>query len=521
MSTLEHRILDFCWRQDPDLAIEAGFIPRPLWESIAPKGIVEEAQQLLTEVERSSMNLYEKRSARYHLTCAAYSASKPSISLLNHMTGPAARLAWTARSWPMLSDKDGEAYIERLREFPSYCSALVKSISDQGTLHTCSSVLEAFIDQISALDDSDDHGRNLLLLPLIEARASGEAVRLPSAAVVDKVLSSLHKLMDVARYALRSTHWASPLSRLPGGKERYANAIYFGTSLHLNYNAIQELGARLLERSERRFRELLQSEASMIDYCPEIDELLSRFEATYNELYSRLSAVISSVPIMTCEVVPMPKANASVGPPAYYGPSSARNNRKGSLYVNIEKPLTTRIWETLPLSMHEGVPGHHLQLGLLDENEQIGELNRLLSVNAFTEGWAVYAETLSSNMGLEVTALDEFGLLAHKRWRASRLMVEIGLHVHGWSVAEATSFITRNTAQNEMAAKREVVRYLSWPGQALGYAVGSEAIDRWVNERTQCGESLKKSHQDLLGLGSIPLSVLIPRDREENGSFWT
>jgi uncharacterized protein (DUF885 family) len=207
----------------------------------------------------------------------------------------------------------------------------------------------------------------------------------------------------------------------------------------------------------------------------------------------------------------MPPANAAVGPPAYYGPSSSRNNRKGALYVNTEEPSATKSWEILPLAMHEGVPGHHLQLALLDENEQVGALNRWLSVNAFTEGWAVYAETLAPAMQVGTSPEEEFGLLSHQRWRAARLVVEAGLHVHGWSVAEATAFVVKNSSQDETAARREVVRYLAWPGQALGYAVGSQAISRWVKKRRESGESLKSAHGELLGMGSIPLSVLVPQ----------
>ena len=512
MRTLEARILDFCWAQNPDVALEAGFIPSSIWEDVGRSGASEEAGQLLAEVGRSDLTPQQKLSASYHLTCASHSADRHAISLLNHMTGPAARLGWVTDSWPMASDEGGARYVESLREFPAYCSAVLKVISEQGTSYACRSVLQAFIEQVTAIVDAD--GRNMLLLPLTVARASGEAVKLPSADVLDQVLSGLQKLKDAARNALPAAHESSPLARLPEGSTRYAQAAYFGTSLQLSPDSIQNLGTRLLAKSDPRFRELLRSAAVKVDDRLPSGELIGRFVATYGELHSRLPAIVHSLPVMECEVVPMPEAHAAVGPPAFYGPSSRRNNRKGALYVNIEEPSVTRAWEILPLSIHEGVPGHHLQLALLDENEQIGALNRWLPVNACTEGWAVYSETLGPAMGVEITPQEEFGLLAHQRWRAARLVVETGLHVHGWSVAEATAFVVAHTLQDEAAARREVVRYLAWPGQALGYAVGAGAIAHWVNERERHGASLRSAHQELLDMGTIPLSILVPRQAD-------
>lgn len=509
MRAIESRILGFCWEQNPDMALETGFIPSSLWERVSRETGAGEAEQLLAEAEQSELAPDEKLAARYHLGCAAYLSEMPAISRLNHMTGPAARLSWACHSWPTAADPAGERYVESLREFPSYCSALIRSIGDQGASYACRSVLEAFIGQVAAITDTGI-GPDMLLLPLQEARASGRAVRLPSAEVAGEVLSGLQRLRDAAAAALGSAHATSPLARVPDGGLRYAHAIRFGTSLPASPGSIQALGLRLLEKTEHRYRELLAAGAAGTQVRPGSAELFRSFEATYEELRRRLPAIVSSLPKMGCEVVPMPPANAAAGPPAYYGPSSSQNNRKGALYVNTEEPSTTRSWEILPLSMHEGVPGHHLQLALLDENEQVGPLNRWLPVNAFTEGWAVYAETLAAAMGLDTSPEQEFGLLSHQRWRAARLVVEAGLHVHGWSVAEATAFVTRNSSQDQTAARHEVVRYLAWPGQALGYAVGSQAISRWVEQRRERGESLKSAHAELLGMGSVPLSVLAP-----------
>jgi uncharacterized protein (DUF885 family) len=326
--------------------------------------------------------------------------------------------------------------------------------------------------------------------------------------MLDNLIVGLLDLRGRAVAAMPSAYWSSPLPHVPSGTDRYAEAVYRGTSRSMSGEELEALGREMLGRSQRRFEELLFG--GLVSQEPMVSGgyYLDRATEANERLGAALPAVCRDLPEMPCIVVPMPEAHAAVGPPAFYGPSSRRNGRPGSLFISTAEPVITREWEVLPLAMHEGVPGHHLQIALLDENESIPEVLRLLSVNAFTEGWAVYAERLAGELGLDVGPVDEFGLIAHQRWRAARLVTDVGLHLRGWTVDEAVRFMATNTAQDERAVRREVIRYLAWPGQALGYAVGAETIAGWVAARRAEGRDLPDAHADLLRLGSVPLSAL-------------
>jgi uncharacterized protein (DUF885 family) len=520
---LEVRARTFVWESDPDLAVEVGWLPPVLWEDLSPAHrdeAVERADALLEELAGAGSAGVAGGQApagpgsagvaggarpfdvlRYHLTCARSAVAHREIDVLNHMTGPAARLAWAAESWPLVADPGAEVYVERLRAFPPYCRDVLRSSADWA-LPGSRPVLEAFVAQVDALVDAQRGEDPPLLRPIV---AAGRTV---PEEVLDNLIVGLLDLRARAVAAIPAGHGSSPLPHVPSGTDRYAEAVYRGTSRSMSGEQLEELGRAMLRRSQRRFEELLGGGRISLEPMASGGYYLDRAMQANERLSAALPAVCRDLPEMPCVVVPMPQAHAAVGPPAFYGPSSRRNGRPGSLFISTAEPVITREWEVLPLAMHEGVPGHHLQIALLDENESIPEVLRLLSVNAFTEGWAVYAERLAGELGLDVGPVDEFGLIAHQRWRAARLVTDVGLHLRGWGVDEAVRFMAANTAQDERAVRREVIRYLAWPGQALGYAVGAETIAGWVAARRAEGTALPDAHADLLRLGSVPLSAL-------------
>lgn len=504
------RVLDFVWKQEPDMALEVGRLPPVLWEDLsgpAPAEIEVLRDELNAQTEISDDTL---SAARYHVESVATSAAGRGIGVLNHMTGPAARLSWAARSWPVVADSDCSVYVERLKAFPSYCSTLLDMISEDASRDVRGSrpVLEAFIRQVDALVEAHRSGTDPLLRPVADAREKGNHVAC-AGELSEEVFGGLFRLRQVAKAAIRSAWPASPWSNIDDGARWYAQAIYRNTSLDCTVDEIEGLGRQLLALSEPRFRHLLDSSHTTLRSAKTGEQLLEAFRILSAELRGRLPTITRVQPQMGCDVKSMPAAHAEVGPPAYYGPSSLLNSRKGTLYVNTRDPVLVRDWEVLPLAMHEGVPGHHLQLALVDENEAIGDLQRLLPLNGFVEGWAVYAETLAPAMGLELTPLEEFGLLAHQRWRAARLVADVGLHRRGWEVAQAAEFMAAQTLQDPEVVRREIIRYLAWPGQALGYAVGAQVIASWVKSWLGAGRDIIDAHSQLLARGSLPLTVLM------------
>ena len=510
---IEQRVVRFVWEQSPDEAVEAGFLPPRLWEDMtadARRSAHEEAEDLRSAVARASLSAVERLAAEYHVSCADFAASSPAVCQLNHMTGPIGRLGWAALSWPLAEDRTCDAYVERLEQFGSYCRALLQRIQQEPETPQYSSqaVLSAFMAQVDAFVEAEGEGDGSLFLPLATARETGASVKNPRSGLIADVLRSALALREAAAEQAKSARPASPLSHAEDGAKRYAAAIRYGTSADMEPGEIERIGRDILSRTDRRFHELFES--GTVDMaCPTTaEDLIEDFRAAYRQIAEALPSVIPLQPAMECQIVPMPDEHAVAGPPAFYGPSSLRNARLGSLYVNTALPIRTRAWEVLPLALHEGIPGHHLQLALVDEDIDLSALLRVLAVNALTEGWAVYAETLAADLGLSISPTDEFGLLAYQRWRAARLVVDVGLHVHGWSVDEATGYLSDKTRQDKELVRREVVRYLAWPGQALGYAIGAEVVADWVKARRNQGASLPAAHKDLISMGSVPLSAL-------------
>lgn len=504
MSDEFDRVVELAWRQAPDAAISAGMLPPTAWEDLsreARQTLGEECAALAAGLERRRGGADDVvvDAALHQLRLVAITAAAPTVEMLNHMTGPVARLTWAAQAWPSTLDPDGEVYLDHLRRFVPFCRAVVGACESDPVASR--PVLAAFIRQIDAALADNQGAAPPLLAPL---PAGSPAARDALAGVVDGLLV----LRDYAAARERSAAPASTLAASADGPARYQEAIEYGTSTGLTYEQVEDIGQRLLATTEARFAALAADPRVPVAQLLEPARALDRFRAVHDMLDGALDRVIEHRPAMPCEVRPLPAAHSAVGPPAYYGASSKRSGRPGTLFVNTSPQARTREWEVLPLAMHEGVPGHHLQIALLDESETLPDLVRLLPVNAFTEGWAVYAETLAGELGVDVSPANEFGLLAHQRWRAGRLLVDVGLHAHGWSVVTATKMLAAITRQDPHAVEREVVRYLAWPGQALGYAVGAEVIRRWVERRVAAGADLAAAHSRLLGLGSVPLSIL-------------
>jgi uncharacterized protein (DUF885 family) len=504
-------VVELVWRQNPDAAIESGNIPTSYWDDPtreAQKGLIDSAQSIAA-ARQNVEKQYEQFAINYHANSVIYCANQPPISRLNHMTGPIAQLSWAADSWPVHLDGAASAYIDRLATLPAYCARLVDAIhEDAANLRLCSAVvLQAFAVQAEEFLRVENSDNGTLLTPLRQMQQYGVKFSWPDSDLTTNVLSSVDRLRKLSTELANTASSRSPLAASRDGAEHYFRAIHYGTSLEISPAEVERIGQTILDRGDHRFRQLAR-ELDVVQVFPSTTKLLEQFTIYLDAVRGRLGRLFRRTPLMDCLACPMPDANATVGPPAFYGLSSHKQNRPGRLYVNLKQVSKTRVWEILPLVMHEGLPGHHLQLALLDETPGIPDFLRLLSVNAFTEGWAVYAETLGPAMDLDIEPIDEFGLLSHQRWRAARLLTDVGLHVRGWTVAQATEFLSGITLQHKESARREVIRYLAWPGQALGYSLGSEAISDWIAEQRKRGTSLRDAHDKLLSIGSIPLAAL-------------
>jgi prolyl oligopeptidase len=179
--------------------------------------------------------------------------------------------------------------------------------------------------------------------------------------------------------------------------------------------------------------------------------------------------------------------------------------------VNLYKPEERPTYEIPVLTMHESVPGHHLQISLAQEMGEMPKFRRDFEATAFVEGWALYSESLGQEMGLYADPYDKFGQLTYDMWRAVRLVVDTGMHSKHWTRQQAIDFFKANAPKTELDIVNEVDRYIAWPGQALAYKVGQmriQALRREATEKLGPKFDLRAFHDVVLGSGAVPLDVM-------------
>jgi uncharacterized protein (DUF885 family) len=207
----------------------------------------------------------------------------------------------------------------------------------------------------------------------------------------------------------------------------------------------------------------------------------------------------------------MPANIAPDSPAGIYRGPAADGSRAGTFIVNTHKPEIRPKYEMMALSLHEGVPGHHLQIAIAMEQQNIPNFRRYGHYTAFVEGWGLYAESLGDEMALYDDPYSKFGQLMYEIWRASRLVVDTGIHHLRWDRQKAIDFMVENTVKQELEVAAEIDRYIVWPGQALAYKIGQLKISELRAKAKQLLADkfdIRDFHDELLKDGALPLDRL-------------
>ena len=241
------------------------------------------------------------------------------------------------------------------------------------------------------------------------------------------------------------------------------------------------------------------------------EELMAAYEKTARGIEPQLPKLFGKLPKTPFGIRAIPAASAPTTTTAYYQPPSMDGSRPGNYYVNLYKPESRPIWEIEALTAHESVPGHHLQIALAYELKGLPDFRRNASYTAFVEGWALYAESLGSELGLYTDPFSKIGQLNYDMWRAVRLVVDTGMHQFKWTRDQAIYYFKQNTGKSDQDIVNEIDRYISWPGQALAYKLGQlriQALRAEAEKALGTSFDIRAFHDKLLGGGALPLSVL-------------
>ena len=313
------------------------------------------------------------------------------------------------------------------------------------------------------------------------------------------------------------------LSGVPDGKAWYEFKARSFTTTNLTPDEIHKLGLREIKRIRKEMEDVIKEVKwdgdfrSFLDFLrtdPQFyyetgEELLAAYRAMAKKIDAYMPTLFNKFPRAPYGVIEIPMETAPYTTTAYYNSPSA--GRPGYFYANLYKPETRPKYEIPVLTVHEAVPGHHHQLSITQELENVPNFRKYSGFTAFIEGWGLYSEQLGESMGIYDDPYDKFGQLTYDMWRAIRLVVDTGMHYKDWSRDDAINLFLENTAKTQLDIENEVDRYIAWPGQALAYKIGQLKI---MELRDKAKESLgedfdiKTFHDHILSFGSIPLNVL-------------
>ena len=314
-------------------------------------------------------------------------------------------------------------------------------------------------------------------------------------------------------------------SRLPNGQAFYAFLARKFTTTTLTPQQIHDIGLSEVKRI-RAEMEKIREQVGFTGTLPEFfehlrtapqyrytdaNDLLTAYQAFSKRVDPQLPKFFRKLPRIPYGVEAIPEHMAPDTTTAYYRQPAADGTRAGTYFVNLYKPETRPKYEIAALSLHEAVPGHHLQIALATELEHVPEFRKHAGFTAYVEGWALYAESLGDEMGLYADPYSTMGQLTYEMWRAVRLVVDTGIHSMEWPRDRAILYFKDNAPKDEHDITNEIDRYIAWPGQALAYKIGELKIQELrTKAKRQLADKfdVREFHDIVLQTGAIPLDVL-------------
>lgn len=428
---------------------------------------------------------------------------------------------------------DYDNYLKRLEKYPAYNDEALKISTralNEGYVQPCVAMI-GFEDSIKGVIPADPtksrmYGPFSAAKPAIVSDADWAALQARAKALIDgpiRAAYAKHYDWYTKQYAPKCAK-APGVSEQPNGRAYYDYRVRLMTTTSLTADQIHDLGLKEVARIRAEMVEVAKKagfptrEAFIADlrtnpkyYARTPEELMEAVARQAKTIDGKMPSLFTLLPRLPYGIKEIPAETAEGTTTAYYNPGSPENGIAGTYFVNTSKLDQRPLWEIPALTVHEAVPGHHHQIALQQELPMPDWRRHGVFYTAFVEGWGLYSERLGIEMGLYDTPAKDMGRLSYEMWRASRLVVDTGIHAKGWSKDQAISFMKDNTALTEANIEAEVNRYISWPGQALAYKLGELKIRELRAKAEQTlGEKfdLRRFHDAVLGQGSVPLDTL-------------
>jgi uncharacterized protein (DUF885 family) len=454
---------------------------------------------------------------------------------VNQMNGDHLDLASLASQMPFSTVKDYENYLARMHAMPH---AL-----DQDSVNMRQGMLDNLMPPKYLLEKVASEAQDIAAKPLSESPFTAPLRQFPStisapdqkrltqavkAAVKDEVEPAFAKFAAFVRdeYAPHGrTEYG--IWSLPNGEAQYRLAVRQMTTtdrtaaeIHaMGVKQVAEIDAQMLALAQslgfhdlKSFNEHIRKDPN--HYGKSSQQIFDLYQHYADQMKAKLPQIFGHLPETPLEVVPMEAYRAPHAVPADYSPGAGDGGRPGRINVNEFDPTHRLLLNVEAIAYHEGIPGHHMQFSIAQELPDTPAFRRFSEYNAYSEGWAFYAERLGKEVGFYQDPYSEYGRLENEMWRSVRLVVDTGVHEQHWSRQQMIDFFHEHTAMDDQNIETEVDRYIAWPGQALAYKLGQMKILE-LRERAKqalgARFDIRAFHDAVLNEGPLPLDLLDAR----------
>lgn len=451
------------------------------------------------------------------------------------MWGPHLDYAGLAKDMPFNTVADYENYLARLRALPK--------LFEQVTTNMRLGMKDGLMPPRYLLDKVAQEAEEVATKPAKESLFTDPLKHFPNQIAVadqkrlaDEIEPTVSAIVlpAYAKFARFVSKEYAPQGRkefgiwaLPDGAERYRQDIHEQTTTDMSPDELHELGLKQVQQLDAQMLAIAKAQGfndprsfnkhihdDRAHYGISGEQVLALYQKYTNQMYAKLPMYFGRLPKNKLVVTPMEEYRAPHEVPADYSIGAGDGSRPGRINVNEYDPTHRLLLNVEAIAYHEGIPGHHLQFSIAQELEGVAAFRKFSSYNSFSEGWALYAETLAHEMGFYQDPYSEYGRLQNLMWRSIRLVVDTGVHSKHWSRQQMINFFQAHTAMDDQNTETEVDRYIAWPGQALGYKLGEMTILRMrakAQEKLKDQFDIKAFHDAVLDGGPMPLSVLEQR----------